>query len=495
MSSLFDTHSGSSRVERSVLAPWQIGLLAGVSAVAGGLLLAFGGVLAGLAVLLAAGAGFLVLRHMEAGFWGLIAVICLLPFGTIPIDLGLTPTLLDVALAAVVGVWVVRLATGRQRTIITAPITVPLVALIIIAVFSFIFGLGHAPLTPTLLRHFAELLLSLAFVLVVIDYVRTWTQLERLVTFILYAGAGAAVLGIGLWLLPDDTANTLLNYLQNIGYPGGWVVRYIEENPELAERAIATSVDPNSYGGLLVLIGALAGPQLVSRKPVLSRTKAALVVLLVFVALFLTFSRGAMVGLVAALAFVGVVRYRRLIPYLLFVGLLMLVLPITQGYVARFLEGLQGQDLATQMRFGEYRDALTLIARYPLFGVGFAASPDIDIYLGVASVYLSIAQQMGVLGLTAFIVVIATLFGYAFVHRHFFKKHARYDSLWLGLHGAVAGGMVVGVFDHYLFNLQFHNTVTIFWLFVGLAVAATRLGSETDASVRDQEGSEATRAG
>ena len=58
------------------------------------------------------------------------------------------------------------------------------------------------------------------------------------------------------------------------------------------------------------------------------------------------------------------------------------------------------------MRFGEYRDALTLIARYPLFGVGFAGSPDIDMYLGVANVFLTIGQQMGVLGLAAFAAVI-----------------------------------------------------------------------------------------
>ena len=49
-----------------------------------------------------------------------------------------------------------------------------------------------------------------------------------------------------------------LNALARLGYPGGWVIRYIEENPELSERAIGTSVDPNSLGGLLLVILAAA---------------------------------------------------------------------------------------------------------------------------------------------------------------------------------------------------------------------------------------------
>jgi hypothetical protein len=36
---------------------------------------------------------------------------------------------------------------------------------------------------------------------------------------------------------------------------------------------------------------------------------------------------------------------------------------------------------------------------------------------------------------------------------------------------------VAGLFDHYLFNTEFHHTVTMFWMFVGLTAAATRLGS------------------
>ncbi len=140
--------------------PLGLGLFLGATAVIGGIILAFGGPLAAVAVLLAVAAVVIVLRDIEIGFWGVIAVVCLLPFATLPFDIGLTPTFLDLALGAVVGVWALGIVTGRQRTIITAPVTLPLLIFIFVAIFAFIFGLNNGPLTPTLLRKFAELLLE-----------------------------------------------------------------------------------------------------------------------------------------------------------------------------------------------------------------------------------------------------------------------------------------------------------------------------------------------
>ncbi len=454
-----------------------LGLLAGMTAVMGGIILAFGGPLAAAALMLASIAALIVLRDIEIGFWAVIAVGALLPFATLPFDIGLTPTFLDMALGAVLLVWVIGLVTGRQRTITLAPVTLPLILFIIVAIFAFIFGLNNGPLTPTLLRKFAELLVSLGIVLVIIDYCTSWRRLDRLVKVLLLAGAAASAIAIGLWLLPEDTANTLLNFLTRLGYPGGWVIRYIEENPALSERAIGTSVDPNVLGGFILMIGALAGPQLVAKRPLFPRWLILIIIGLALVALILTFSRSAMIGLAAGLAFVAAVRYRRLLPYMLVVAITLLMLPMAQGYIGRFIEGFQGQDLATQMRFGEYKDALTLIQRYPLIGVGFAGTPDIDIYLGVANVYLTIAQVMGLLGLAAFFAVIITVFGYAYFNRRWFQAHPQQDAIWLGLHAALVGGLVAGVFDHYLFNLEFHHAVTAFWIILGLATAATHLGA------------------
>jgi hypothetical protein len=49
------------------------------------------------------------------------------------------------------------------------------------------------------------------------------------------------------------------------------------------------------------------------------------------------------------------------------------------------------------------------------------------------------------------------------------------EPLWWGLHASIIGALVSGVFDHYIFNLDFHHSVTLFWLTVGLATAVTEL--------------------
>ncbi len=459
-----------------------LGITIGLVATVAGLILALGGPLAAVASLLAVIASLVVLRDLDFGFLGIICVVTILPFGTIPVDIGLTPTFLDIVLAATAGVWSLKIVTGRQRRVISSPITLPLLVFVMVAIFSFIFGLSNGPLTPNLLRHFAELLLSISFVLIITDQFSDWERLSKIVKSIIIAGTGAALIAIVIWALPEDTANGTLNALQRVGYPGGFVIRYIEENPELSERAIGTSVDPNALGGLLLMIAALTAPQMVSRKPLLPKWFVFTAFALLFVALTLTFSRGALAGLAGGLGFIAVARYRRLLPYLGVGALLFMLLPVTQGYVARLLEGLMGQDLATQMRFGEYQDALTLISRYPLFGVGFAGSPDIDLYLGVANVYLTIGQQMGFLGLIAFLAVVITLLAYAFFAQGKLKKQENLDAVWLGLHAAIIGGLIAGIFDHYLFNIDFHHAVTIFWFLFGLSAAATKIGIERESA-------------
>jgi O-antigen ligase len=124
------------------------------------------------------------------------------------------------------------------------------------------------------------------------------------------------------------------------------------------------------------------------------------------------------------------------------------------------------------MRFGEYQDALILISRYPLLGVGFSGAPDIDLYIGVSSLYFLIAEQMGIVGLGLFLLVNLVFFSQVYrAWRRLPPGHALEAPL-LGYSLAVLGAMVGGIFDHFFFNIQFTHLVALYWLVMGLGMAS-----------------------
>jgi len=454
-----------------------------------GLCLAFGlpvgaiiGLLGGLygsVTLVALAVGYLMLRSPLVSLVVLIGIICLLPFAALPVDIGFSPTLLDLALVVTFFVWLGRLVTGRERGFIATSPTLGVVIFILLAIFSFVAGLGHAPLTANVLRHFVEILLSISIFILVINVVRKERDLYPLVLALILAGFAEALIGVVLYVLPKDLSVRLLSLLRVVRYPAGsQVLRYVEDNPELPLRAVATSIDPNVLGGLLIFTTTITAAQALAAKPLLPRKWLVLILVTMGLCMVLTFSRGAFVGLFVALLFLGLVRYRRILWLSLAALAVMAVLPPAQAYVQHFIEGLRGQDLATQMRFGEYKDALTLISRYPWFGVGFAGTPDIDTYLGVSSVYLLIAEEMGVVGLVAFLGTLAAFLVSFFQVRRHCSTDSRLEPIFFGTCAAVAGAMVGGAVDHYLFNLDFPHAAALLWLTVGIGTASIRLVRE-----------------
>lgn len=484
-------------MNRERLSLWSAGLAptvalgVGLAAVAVGVgaLLGFAGPILAVAGLLALAAGLWALTRIEVGLWGAIGIITLLPFAALPVKIVFTPTFLDLALGSVFFVYALHWMTGRRRRLALTPAHGPIALFVALAVFAFVAGLNNGPLTSNLLRQFAELLLNILLSFLIVDYLDEWDKLAGLARLVMLGGTAAAALGIGLYLLPDALAERLLSALRIVGYPAGGVLRYIEDDPANAERAISTSVDPNFLGGMLAIVGGLLAPQLLSRRPLLgSRPLTGLAFGIVLAGLVLTYSRGAMAALTLALLGIALLRYRRLLWVIALAGAVVLVLPVTREYVSHFVEGLRGQDLATQMRFGEYKDAFILISRYPVLGVGFAGVPQIDIYLGVSSAYLLLAEQMGLVGLTAFGLVVAVVFGWAFRQRRAVyavdtgATGVDVIALWLGAHAALAAALAVGVVDHYFFEMSFQSAGTMFWLMVGLCLAATRLASAARAN-------------
>ncbi|MFQ6101421.1 MAG: O-antigen ligase family protein [Anaerolineae bacterium] len=454
-------------------------LCAALALTVGYLLAEFGPLITG-AGLVGLFLGLWMLRDIEVAYLTVIGVACLLPFASFPFSIGFTPTFLDAAMGALFLLWAFQLAADAQREFVGTSLGLPIGLFVLLAVGSFVFGLSNAPATPYVLRHFGEVLLSVALFFLVVNTVRDAGRLRRIVRVLILCAFVTAALGVVLYVVAvyvsDDLVISTLSKLGRLGYPvGPGVLRYIRDDPRLPMRATSTSVDPNVLGSLLNLTLGTAVPQLFTRRPLIRRRYLVPMLGLMALCLVLTISRGSLVGVGVALAVVATLRYRKLWLLLLVALALMLLLPQTQDYVAHLIEGFRGEDLATQMRFGEYKDAFILIGRYPWLGVGFAGSPDIDTYIGVANVYLLIAEQMGLVGLTSFLAIVGVLFSRFWRTRSLAATEPELEPLWWGLHAGLIGALVGGIVDHYFFNLDFHHSVTLFWLVVGLATAATEI--------------------
>ena len=430
----------------------------------------FGPVVAlALAIAIVGGAAILLDTHW--GFVALLGVAFGLPFASLPFSIGFKPTFLDVALGALFFVWLIKLVTGQEREFLGSPIGLLVGLFMLMALFSFLFGLTHSPPTSFTVRRFAEIFIGIGLYFAVINTVRSQAELEWVARWVLLGSWLCAAIAVAFYAIPEEWTVWVLDRLARFDYPGGFgALRWIEDDTAGTMRAIGTAVDPNVLGGMMILAAGALAPHLFARRPLFARWIIFAMLATTTLALYWTYSRTALFGMAAALALPAVLKYRRLIPLAVAGGLLLFFLPQTQGYVARLLEGLAGQDQATLMRFGEYKDALILIGRYPWFGVGFTGVPDIDLYLGVSMLYLIMAENMGIVGLLIFLAAMVGFFVMVLgTWRAGFAVER--EPLILGFGGAVLGALVSGITDHYWFNMTYPHMTVLFWLYLGMAAA------------------------
>ncbi len=464
----------------SALAAVALGLAGGVLLVAASPLVVFGA-LAGLAV------GAAMLRSPQAALLVFVAVASLLPFGVIPIRLGVQLTMIDGVLTVALLVTVLRLLRAR-----TAPVASPINGLLVLfvglACVSFTLGTSFS-FSSDLLRYFLKLVNSILLYFVVIQVVRTRAQLVQLVQALILAGGAAGATALAIYLLPRNTQVQLLSALRPLGYPSGPdVLRTIPGTETL--RAIGTSIDPNLLGGLLMMAAAITVGQVLAPRPLLPRLWLVGLGGAQIGALALTYSRAAWVGLAVAVLYLATFRYRRAWVVAALAGLVLVFVPQGNAVLTRFLEAFGGRDPATALRLVEYHTASELIGQYPWFGVGFGTGPNVELFLGVSSLYLLIAEEMGLVGLAVFLATVGLLFvhGLRALAR---LSDPRDQGLALALQVSLAAALASGLFDHYFF--RFPHSLALFWLYAALFWLASELparapagddGAETQASPR-----------
>ena len=468
-----------------------LGLLGGFFFAASPLLVA-GGLLGALAVAA-------VVADPRLGLWGAVLVIALLPFGVLPLPLGaVQPTFLEVALGAALVLWFLRvvLAPGG-RLHVTPPGALVLVFLAITAI-AFVNGTAYG-FSAALARQYLKSVVSVMVFFTALNCLRDVTDSRRAVVLLIVSGVLAAALGIAIYLLPRDTALAVLNGLGRLGYPTGPdLLRFHVESERL--RAVGTSIDPNAFGALLMVVLVVLVGQISAAAPVLGRHWLVAALLVAGAGLLLSLSRSSWVGCAGGVGFLALVRYRRFWPVFIIGVALALVgyalgadryverLPLIGQYFGHLLVGLRVEDQATAMRLGEYKDALTLISRYPWLGVGYGSAPDIDLYVGVSSLYLLLAENAGLIGLGTYLLAVGAVFWYALP-----VAAAGRDERLVGIASsclaALFAALVAGLFDHPFINIRFPHLVALFWLLAGVAVHSARLaGSDVEAGGGEEAG-------
>ena len=224
------------------------------------------------ALLVALGLFAWMVYDIEVAYLGVMGVIALLPFASLPYSIGFKPTFLDLALGALFFIWVIPYLLGEEQRFDATPLGVPVFVFALLAVVTFVAGLAHGALTVTLIRRFAETLLSITFFYLVINTVRDIDRLRRLLRWLISVRDGGCRNRHRPLCVARYLTVYILSALGRVGYPTGpGVLRYIRDDPALMQRATSTSVDPNVLGSLLNLSIAMTVPQLFTKRPLLPR--------------------------------------------------------------------------------------------------------------------------------------------------------------------------------------------------------------------------------
>jgi len=468
------------------LRQWMAVGIAGVICVAGAASLVFGYVWLPFALIGATIVAYFALGNVRIMLGTIVVLITVLPFGTLPFKAVITPSLLSLAIGALLAMRIIHaLTTSDYRTDFTA-FAPAVVGFIGFTLFALLLGAQGLPDTTTL-HNYAKFLLGILLMFALLDTVKSDDEVQWALRLLVIGGTISALIGLVLYIIPATISEQLLVMLGRIGYPtSGRVLRYVEDDTAGLMRAIGLSVDPNSYGGMLALITDIAATQTIVVKPILPRRIMIAMSGILVTVLFLTFSRAALGGLIVAVIYVATVRYRRLWWLILATGILATVLLVFVGvgeqFVNRVVQGVQFQDRANQMRLAEYNNAIAVIQAYPFFGIGFGRAPDIDLVAGVSSIYLAIAQRIGIVGLVAFITLMISVFvgSWRSLAQAVASHHEAHASWLIGLQAGLIAALAVGLLDHYYFNIEFSHMTALLWYSVGLLLAIMRNGVKSE---------------
>ena len=439
-------------------------------------------------ILLVGGTALAILTLVRPAY-GIYALVFAVPFGSVrQFQLsGINVNACDACVALVVASWLGAMVVQRRIVVPHLPLLLHLIGFIFVLVLSWLAALSLTVSLKETLK-WVQLLLVYLFIGSTFDEDRV----RRTMTLVLIAGVLASLLGI-------------YQFFGRVGPDG-----FLWHTPVgLFMRAYGTFQQPNPFGGYVGMVAPIAyGLWLVSfgidkgQVPlfgmwrfVTHTTLYAVLTGLMVVAILMTWSRGAILGFLAAFVAINMRRSRRVaaafvVVMVLLIGLGALqLLPevITQRFLD-FLPFLSIPDVnavelnpvnfALVQRLAHWTAGWDMFAAHPWTGVGIGNYPVVyPLYAPPAwpdamghahNYYLNMAAEAGLAGLFAYLMLWAVIFWQTLRATYRLRGYAL--GIALGVFGVLVHLSVHNLVD----NLYVHNMYLHIAILLGCVAALMR---------------------
>ena len=303
-----------------------------------------------------------------------------------------------------------------------------------------------------------------------------------------------------------------------------WHLDFLRQLPLQEHRVSATLRHANDFGAYLVVFISLIfglltlsvrrGASFVQqwgksslRTEWLSKVALSVTFVLMITCLGLTFSRGSWIGFwFSMIVFVVILRKHFIFAFIVSLVFLVIFLPFLMKFrdvsfttdcvglmreYGNISQSPESLSKLTQLerdrvviahrvnlgmgRVGFWEEASKLIKKYPIFGSGLNTYSKLT--TGYAhNCYLQMTAELGFVGLTAFLAMIAVLF-WQTLRSWTTLKDPYLETILAGSLAGLAGFLVQSFFDTTLYSVQLGN---LMWIIMGLSVAISRISRQAE---------------
>ncbi len=398
-----------------------------------------------------------VMARFEVGVYLTVAA---LPFA---------PTMALVALIALTFVsFLFRLGTDRHFEYRTSQFSLPLVMFL---VMTFVSTLFSANFTASLKIALVYTVFSLFFVLFV-NTVRTKKQWKNVIYLLVMCAAAVALYGIFQNFFLDSTTSS-------------WVDS--ENFEEISTRVYSTFANPNVLGQYFILLFPVAFALMWTKMGEWQRFVNLAVNLAVFLCLIFTWSRGAWLGVLIAVAFF-IMRKDKF--WLTMCFLVVLVVPsvLPASILGRLTSIGDTSDSSTSYRIAIWTASARMIKDKLITGIGIGPDAYLAVYPKYAlsgaeyalhshSFYFQWLVEMGVGGIITFVSLIICTFK-QIVNAGRSSKFIRTVLLAMGC--AMLGWLFQGIVENLWYN---YRMMLFFWMYIAVIATGYAISREGETEV------------